>query len=212
MQDISLKRQKEIMLEFHLMGRGIVDKKVLKAMMEVPREKFVPQKYRRFSYRDIPLLIGFGQTISQPYTVAYSLQSLNPKEDDIVLDIGTGSGYQAAVLSRMCRRVVSIERIPELAERAKETLKRLEYTNIEVVVGNGVLGYPRYAPYDGIVCAAATEVLPIKWEEQIRDGGSIVYPKNAGVVQKLIRVTKKDSVFTEEILGNFSFVPLIDKE
>jgi len=211
MQDISLERQKEIMLELHLRGRDIVDKNILRAMIEVPREEFIPERYQRFTYRDIPLLIGYGQTISQPYTVAYSLQSLNPKENDIVLDIGTGSGYQAAVLSRICRRVVSIERIPELAQRARRTLEWLEYTNVEVVVGNGVLGYPKYAPYDGMVCAAATEIFPTKWGEQLRDGGTIIYPKNAGVVQKLIRVTKKDDMFTEEMLGNFSFVPLVDQ-
>ena len=212
MQYISLEKQKEIMLELHLRGRDIVDKKILRAMVEVPREEFIPERYQRFTYRDIPLLIGYGQTISQPYTVAYSIQSLGPKEYDIVLDIGTGSGYQAAVLSRICRMVITIERIPELAERARKTLKRLGYTNIEVVMGNGVLGYPRYAPYDEIVCAAATEILPVKWGEQLRDGGTIIYPKNAGVSQKLMRVTKKGNIFTEEMLGNFSFVPLVDQE
>jgi protein-L-isoaspartate(D-aspartate) O-methyltransferase len=207
---MSLERQKETMLELHLKGRGITNRKILKAMIEVPREEFVPQKLRRFSYKDIPLLIGYGQTISQPFTVAYSLEALDPKGDQIVLDIGTGSGYQAALLGMLCKRVITIERIPELAERARHTIRMLGYNNIEVIVGNGILGYERYAPYDRIICAAATESLPIAWEEQIVDGGIIVFPKNAGVRQRLVRVTRNEDSFNEEILGDFSFVPLVN--
>ena len=210
MQNVSLDRQKEMMLKMHLQGRGITDKKVLKAMINVPREEFVPQNLRRFAYMDIPLLIGYGQTISQPYTVAYCLQALNLKEDYSVLDIGTGSGYQASVLGMICRKVVSIERIPQLAQEAKERIVKLGYSNIDIVVGNGVLGYELGALYDCIVCAAATESLPVHWKEQLRDGGNIVFPKNAGVVQKLIKVHRKGDIFTEEILGDFSFVPLVN--
>jgi len=208
MQSISLERQKELMLERHLQGRGIENREVLRAMIDVPREEFVPERLKKLSYKDIPLLIGYGQTISQPFTVAYSLEALNPKEDDTILDIGTGSGYQAAVLSLICKRVITIEIVPELVRSSRERLKRLGYMNVEVIEGNGYYGYEKYSPYDGIICAAATESLPEEWRKQVKDGGSIVYPKNSGVRQKLVRVTKEGNEMTEDILGDFSFVPL----
>lgn len=214
MQTISLKRQKKIMIKFHLQERGIENKRVSQAMMEVPRERFVPKRYKKFAYSDTALPIGYGQTISQPYTVALSLQSLNPLEDDTVLDIGTGSGYQAALLSRLCKKVISIERIPELAKRARSTLKELKNGNVEVIVGNAVLGYPEGAPYDGMVCAAATRDVSSQWKDQLKNGGCIVYPKDMGLYQKLVRVKKEGNSFTEEIIGDdsFVFVPLVDMD
>jgi len=202
------------MVKFHLQRRGIDNKRVLQAMMEVPREKFIPKRYKKFAYSDTALPIGYEQTISQPYTVALSLQSLNPLENDTVLDIGTGSGYQAALLSRLCKKVISMERIPELAKRARSTLKELRYGNVEVIVGNAVLGYPEGAPYDGIVCAAATQDISVQWKDQLKNGGCIVFPKNMGLYQKLVRVKKQGNLFTEKIIGDYSFVfvPLVDMD
>jgi len=214
MQIISLKKQKEIMVKFHLQRRGIDNKRVLQAMMEVPREEFVQKRYKKFAYSDTALPIGYEQTISQPYTVALSLQALNPLENDTVLDIGTGSGYQAALLSRLCKKVISVERISELAKKARNTLGGLGYDNVKVIVDNAVRGYLKGAPYDGIVCAAATQDVPSQWKDQLKDGGCIVFPKNMGLYQKLVRVKKKGDLFTEEIIGNYSFVfvPLVDMD
>ncbi|MBU1127035.1 protein-L-isoaspartate O-methyltransferase, partial [Patescibacteria group bacterium] len=143
------------MVREHLKARDIIDGRVLKAMAKIPREKFVPRNLRNYAYDDTPLSIGFGQTISQPYIVAKICQSLELRGDEKVLDVGTGSGYQAAVLAVLAEKVISIERIPELAKMAKKTISKLGYDNIKIIIGNGSKGVLKEAPFDVIVSAAA---------------------------------------------------------
>lgn len=196
------------MVEEQLRPRGISDERVLAAMGEVPREKFVPTPLLDHAYDDCPLPIGFGQTISQPYVVALACQLLELKGDEKVLDIGTGSGYAAAVLSRLAAKVISIERVSELVERARETLAGLGYDNVAVITGNGRLGYTPEAPFEAIHSAAASAEIPLAWKEQLAEGGRMVLPLQKGLFQDLTKVSKKDGEFLEESWGGVVFVPL----
>jgi protein-L-isoaspartate(D-aspartate) O-methyltransferase len=164
------------MVAEQLAGRGIHDERVLEAMGRVPREVFVDERDRRRAYRDMPLRIGFGQTISQPYMVAIICQVAELKEGQRVLDIGTGSGYQAAVLADMGATVHTVERIPELAERARTRLAEAGYDAVEVSVGDGSLGLPEHGPYDAIVVAAAAPAMPESLYDELRPGGRLVVP------------------------------------
>ena len=159
-----------------LVPHGVTDERVLKVMSEIPREQFISPRLRRHAYEDRALAIECGQTISQPLVVALMTQALAPKPDDTALEVGTGSGYQAAVLSRMCRKVITVEREPALAEHASETLRRLGFSNVEVAVADGSLGWPAEAPYDVILVAAAARGVPPALIEQIADGGRMVIP------------------------------------
>jgi protein-L-isoaspartate(D-aspartate) O-methyltransferase len=166
----------EKMVAEQLLPHGVTDERVLEAMSEIPREEFVLPRLRRHAYEDRALAIECGQTISQPLVVALMTQAIAPKPDDIALEVGAGSGYQAAVLSRLCRKVITVEREPALAEHAAATLRRLGFTNVEVGVGDGSLGWPAEAPYDVILVAAAARGVPPALIEQIVDGGRMVIP------------------------------------
>ena len=190
--------------------RGIMDAAVLRALDEVPREHFVEEALAERAYADQALPIDCGQTISQPYVVAYMTEQLGVKPTHRVLEVGTGSGYQAAVLSRLAREVVSVERYRTLAEAARERLTRLGYDNIEVFVGDGLAGVPERAPYDRIMVTAAAELVPVTLVEELTDGGVMILPlgPHAGT-QRLIKVTKSEQGLQREDLIGVRFVPLL---
>lgn len=164
------------MVDEQLRPHGVIDERVLEAMASIPREEFLPQKARRYAYEDRALAIDCGQTISQPLVVALMTQAAAPRADDIALEVGAGSGYQAAVLSRLCRKVITIELEPALAEHASATLKRLGFDNVEVAVGNGNLGWPSGAPYNLVLVAAAAQGVPQALVDELADGGRMVIP------------------------------------
>lgn len=164
------------MVAEQLRPHGVTDERVLEAMVSVPREEFLAPRMRRHAYEDRALAIECGQTISQPLVVALMIQAAGPQPDDVALEVGTGSGYAAAVLSRLCRKVITIEREPALAEHASETLRRLGFDNVEVAVGDGSLGWPAEAPYDVILVAAAARGVPHALLEQLAGGGRMVIP------------------------------------
>ena len=197
------------MVEYQIAARGIHDQGVLSAMKEVPRHLFVPPPYNKSAYEDCPLPIGNGQTISQPYIVALMTELLSLKPEDRVLEIGTGCGYQAAVLAALVRQVTTIERIPEVAVLARANLAAVSSKNVDVIVGDGTLGYPEKAPYEGIVITAATPAVPGPLIEQLAEGGRLVAPVGGRDIQELIRLRKKDGSTTEEHHGGVRFVPLI---
>ena len=204
-------KARQDMVANQLKRRGIHDPLVLAAMAEVPRESFVSTEYHRLAYKDSPLPIGYGQTISQPYIVAYMLQELklkNPAEA-VVLEVGTGLGYQAAVLSRFVKHVYTVERIPELAAQAEQNLLALGYTNITVSQGDGGYGWPKHAPFDGIVVAAAAPDVPPPLLAQLREGASLVIPVGMYGSQMLVRVTAAGDTFTRQTLVPVAFVPLV---
>lgn len=198
------------MVEHQLRARGITDTRVLAAMLSVPREEFVPVNLRPRAYVDGALPIGYGQTISQPYTVAYMCEALQLRGDERVLEIGTGSGYGAAVLSELARMVFTVERIPELAAEARSRLKRLDYDNVHVFTGDGTLGLPDEAPFDAILVTAGGDELPEMYGQQVSDGGRIVIPLgHERGSQRMVRFTRRGSQLVSEDLGAFSFVPLV---
>ena len=164
------------MVAEQLRPHGVTDERVLQAMASVPREEFLAPRMRRHAYEDRALAIDCGQTISQPLVVALMVQAAAPQPDDIALEVGTGSGYAAAVLSRQCRKVITIEREPALAERASGTLRRLGFDNVVVAVGDGSLGWPEEAPYGVILVAAAAPGVPPALIEQLAEGGRLVIP------------------------------------
>jgi protein-L-isoaspartate(D-aspartate) O-methyltransferase len=200
------------MVEQQLRGRGIQDERVLAAMGRVPRELFVPESLAHLAYEDGALPIGFGQTISQPYIVATICSLLELEGDERVLDVGTGSGYQAAVLAELAKDVVSIERVPELAERALEALRRAGYENVEVRVGDGSLGVPERAPHDGIAVAAAAPVVPPALYEQLAEGGRLVLPRGGRWGQELVLVERTSQGPVERRSVSCRFVPLVGEE
>ena len=208
----SLAHLRQRMVDQQLIPRGINDRLVLNAMREVPRHEFVPEQWQDEAYEDWPLPIGFGQTISQPLTVAFMAQALQLSGDERVLEVGTGSGYGAAVLGAIARVVHTVERIPQLAARAREKLSSLSYRNVQVHVDDGTLGLPAFAPFDGIVVTAGSGNLPPPYREQLADGGRIVIPigdRTDG--QYLMRYTLRNGKLSEENLGLFAFVPLVGK-
>jgi protein-L-isoaspartate(D-aspartate) O-methyltransferase len=202
---------RERMVREQLVARDINDPLVLKAMNEVPRHLFVPEELRDKAYRDGPLPIGQDQTISQPYIVALMTQVLNLRGGETVLEVGTGSGYQTAVLSRMAKQVFSIERHAELAGRAGAILAQLGYDNVEVVVGDGSQGLPDQAPFDAILVAAAAPDLPGPLEAQLADGGRLVMPVGGPQGQMLARVTRQGDHWHVERVTPVMFVPLVGR-
>jgi protein-L-isoaspartate(D-aspartate) O-methyltransferase len=194
------------MVERQLRGRGITDERTLAAMAEVPRHRFVPEGMRRRAYRDGALQIGEGQTISQPWIVACMAQLLDLKGDETVLEVGTGSGYGAAVLSRLCAEVITLERFESLARRAAAILAELGYENIEVRVGDGSHGAPDRAPFGGIsVTATAEEEPPPELVKQLAPGAALVCPVSRGRREHLIRLRDGQ----EEVVASVRFVPLV---
>ena len=200
------------MVETQLIPRGICDWRVIAAMSKVPREEFVAPELRDEAYKDWPLPIGCGQTISQPFTVAYMVEALRLRGGERILEVGTGSGYAAAVLSCLAKEIHSVERIPELAELARQRLSRLGYDNVRVHVANGTLGLPEDAPFDAIVVTAGADDLPKAYVDQLADKGRIVIPLgDMPTSQALCRFTLQGGRLSSENLGQFAFVPLIGK-
>ena len=202
-------RERSSMVLRQIEARGIKDPRVLKAMREVPRHLFVPPSQSRFAYEDRPLPIEKGQTISQPYMVAWMTELLHPAEDDTVLEIGTGSGYQAAVLSLLVRKVYSLERIRPLADSARERLAGLGYANVEVVPGDGSVGLPEHAPYQGIMVTAGAPRVPVPLVEQLAEGGRLVVPVGSSSLQTLTVVEKRGGKVRQTEEGSCVFVPLV---
>jgi len=207
-------REREAMVERHLRRRGIDEQHIVDAFLAVPREAFVGEEYAHLAYGDHPLPIEAGQTISQPYIVALTIQAAGIKPGDTVLEVGAGSGYAAAVISRIADKVIAIERQHDLVEVARERLARLGYDNVEIVEGDGTKGCADHAPYDAIVAAASGSHVPKAFVDQLAPGGRIVMPVGEpGWVQELIKVTKQeDGILRQENLGGVRFVPLIGEE
>ena len=206
--------EREAMVERHLKRRGIDEAPIVEAFLAVPREEFVSPEYAHLAYGDHPLPIEAGQTISQPYIVALMIQSAGIRSGDTVLEVGAGSGYAAAVISRIAGRVIAIERQHDLVEVAAERLRRLAYDNVRIVEGDGTRGCPEEAPFDAILAAASGSHVPRPLVEQLAPGGRIVMPiGDPGGVQELVKVTKQeDGILREENLGGVRFVPLIGEE
>ncbi|MGD8727676.1 MAG: protein-L-isoaspartate(D-aspartate) O-methyltransferase [Gemmatimonadales bacterium] len=194
-----------------LRRKGIRDMAVLRAFGETPRHLFVPEALRRRAYDDASLPIGHGQTISQPSTQAVYLEALDLSGRERVLEIGTGSGYQAALLSSMVEHVVSVERISELADAARDALQKAGVTNVMVTVGDGSLGWHPGAPYDAVVVAAASPSVPEPLVAQLADGGRLIVPLDRGEVQELTRITRSGEDTRTESLGEARFVPLVGR-
>jgi protein-L-isoaspartate(D-aspartate) O-methyltransferase len=203
---------RQAMVRDQIRARGLTDVRVLRAMGEVPRHVFVAPEWQAEAYSDRPLPIDEGQTISQPYIVAVMIASLALPDQARVLEVGTGSGYQAAVLSRIAAQVYSMEYFPRLAEQARALLQRLGYTNVEVITGDGSLGLPQYAPYDGIIVPAAAPRLPPALIEQLAAGGRLVIPVGGETEQDLLIVTKHGASPTIERSVPCRFVPLRGQE
>ncbi len=189
-------------------GRDITNPRVLAAMGKVPRHEFVPERIRSQAYDDNALPIGYGQTISQPYVVAFMTQQLDPKPTDRLLEIGTGSGYQAAVLAELVGEVHSIEIVEPLAQRAEADLKRLGYTNVQVRVGDGFKGWPEAAPFDAIIVTCGPEEVPEPLVEQLKDGGRMIIPLGATWQQELVLLRKHAGRLMRQSVLPVRFVPM----
>lgn len=202
------KKDRERMVRDQLAARGIKDPKVLDAMKSVPRHMFVPENMLSHAYSDEPLPIGEGQTISQPYIVAYMTEVLALQKKERVLEIGTGSGYQTAILAEIAQQVFTVELIADLSYRAQEVLKKLEYPNILYKIGDGTYGWSEEAPFDAIVVTAAPDSVPSALEEQLKIGGRMIIPVGSAI-QELIFVTRGKKKYKRKKLLPVRFVPLI---
>jgi len=207
-QDADWAKLRARMVDEQIKARGIKDERVLQAMAKVPRHEFVPEKERADAYRDGALPIGHGQTISQPYIVALMTEAARPKPEHRVLEIGTGSGYQAAVLAELVKEVYTIELVPALADEAKERLKRLGYKNVHTKTGDGYKGWPDAAPFDAVVVTCGADHVPDPLFEQLKPGGVLVIPVGKSGEQSLLAITKdaKGGKTTRD-LGPVRFVP-----
>ena len=206
--------EREAMVERQLKRRGITEQRILDAFLAVPREAFVSPGYGHLAYGDHPLPIEAGQTISQPYIVALMIEAAAIEPGDKVLEVGAGSGYAAAVISRIAGRVIGIERQHDLVEVARERLERLGYANVTIVEGDGTKGCPGEAPFDAILAAASGSHIPAPLVDQLKPGGTIVMPVGSpGWVQKLVKATRReDGTLQQSDLGGVRFVPLIGEE
>ena len=200
--------ERQRMVQQQLMTRGITDARVLAAMAKMPREEFVPPESRAASYEDGPLQIGHGQTISQPYIVAFMTEQLRPKASDRVLEIGTGSGYQAAILAGLVKDVYTIEIIEALAKDAEATLQRLGYKNVHVKVGDGYRGWPEYAPFDAITVTCAPDHVPQPLIDQLKEGGRMIIPVGGFGNQELYLLEKKNGQLQRRSVLPVRFVPM----
>ena len=206
--------EREAMVDRHLKCRGIAEKPIIDAFLAVPREEFISPDYAHLAYGDHPLPIEAGQTISQPYIVALMIQAAEIEPGDTVLEVGAGSGYAAAIISRIAAKVVAIERQHDLVEIATARLARLGFGNVAIVEGDGTKGWPDEAPYDAILAAASGSHIPRPLIEQLAPGGRLVMPVgDPGWTQELVKVTKQESgILKQESLGGVRFVPLIGEE
>jgi len=204
---VDLEQARQTLLRY--LDHEIADNRVVDAMRRVPREAFVSREQYHAAYDDRPLSIGFGQTISQPFIVALMVQALELRGDEKVLELGTGSGYEAAILAELAQKVVTVECIPELAESAKQVLDKLGYSNIEVHIAGRTLGWPEGAPYDAIIVSAGAPTVPQVLLEQLTWNGRLVIPVGSRWQQELLRVTKLRKGDNIENLGGCYFVPLI---
>ena len=198
------------MVEHQIKGRGINDKKIIDAFLKVERHKFVPKKYIPIAYEDRPLPIGEGQTISQPYIVAYMTYLLDLLKSDKVLKIGTGSGYQAAILGELCDSLFTIEVIASLGQKADILLKELGYENVKVKIGDGYKGWKEHAPYDAIIVTCAPSHIPKPLTEQLKEGGRMIIPVGEIYNQKLVLLKKIDNQLKKENVFPVLFVPMLD--
>jgi protein-L-isoaspartate(D-aspartate) O-methyltransferase len=205
--------ERKRMVEEQIKNRGIHDERIIQAMIEVPRHRFVDQGQQAFAYEDGPLPIGHGQTISQPYIVAFMIEALMPASSHRVLEIGTGSGYAAAVLSRVVAEVYSIETVRPLFETAKKRLNELKYTNVHLRSGDGTKGWPEAAPFDSILVSAGAPLVPQSLVDQLAPGGRLVIPVGGRINQSLLRITRAaDGELIQEELAMVRFVPLVGEE
>jgi protein-L-isoaspartate(D-aspartate) O-methyltransferase len=201
--------QRQRMVAQQLKPRGIKDERVLAAMAKVPREEFIPADVRAGAYEDGPLPIGYDQTISQPYIVAFMTEQLGPKPSDRVLEIGSGSGYQAAILAELVTDVYTIEIVEPLAKTAEATLQRLGYKNVHINVGDGYKGWPAEAPFDAIIVTCAPEKVPQPLVDQLKDGGRMVIPVGERFAQQLYLLEKKNGQLKESATLPVRFVPML---
>jgi len=212
-QESEYARDRDRMVLEQLVDRGIKDRRVIKAMQKVERHRFVPEEYRSVAYGDHPLPIGYEQTISQPYVVAFMTEVLQLKPTDRVLEIGTGSGYQAAILAEICDSVFTIEIVPELAHRAKNLLEQLGYKNIQVKHGDGYQGWPEKAPFDAIIVTCSPTKIPQPLKSQLKEGGRMIipvgYPETG---QELYLIRKENERLIEKAVLPVRFVPMVNSE
>ncbi|MFH0732041.1 MAG: protein-L-isoaspartate(D-aspartate) O-methyltransferase [Candidatus Omnitrophota bacterium] len=208
---IDYEQERIDMVTEQLSARGLTDKRVLDAFLKVPRHKFVPEKYISEAYQDYPISIGEGQTISQPYMVALMTQCLYIKKSDKVLEIGTGSGYQAAILAELAKEVYSIERFSILKERSEKVLQELSYTNIKLKVADGSIGWQEFAPYDAIMVTCAANFAPEPLKAQLKETGRLAIPIGGSFSQVLTIIRKQKEKFNEEEICGCAFVPLVGK-
>jgi len=196
------------MVDVQLKARGIKDQKILEAMRKVPRHAFVPENMIPYAYNDEPLPIGEGQTISQPYIVAYMTEALELRGDECVLEVGTGSGYQTAILAEIVREVFTVELVSALSNRAQENIKRLKYTNVHFKIGDGTYGWRENAPYDAVMVTAAPDKVPHFLEEQLKIGGRMIIPVGSAI-QELVLVIREKRKYKKKRLLPVRFVPLV---
>lgn len=205
--------EKDVLYTRSLTGKKKFSDKVMTAISKVPRDAFVPEHLKYLAFNNHPLPIGHGQTISQPYIVALMSELLDIKPDHVILEIGTGSGYQTAVLSLLCRQVYSMELIAALSQSAQKRLAKLHYNNIETLIGNGYAGCPEHAPYDGIIVTAAATHIPESLVSQLKPGGKLVIPVGLSSMQQQLMLLEKDLNMQTQVSSILavSFVPLIDR-
>jgi len=208
---MDFEKAREEMIRHQIKGRGIRDRRVLSAMSSIPREKFVLEKEKNSAYLDCPLSIGMGQTISQPFMVALMTQCLSLKGSETVLEVGTGSGYQAAILSKLAKMVYSIERFNLLADRAEKIFKELEIKNVKIIVGDGSKGLEEYSPYDGIIVTAGAPEIPKNLIEQLNEKGKMVIPVGNSFSQDLLLGIKEKGKLKISNYGGCVFVPLVGR-
>jgi len=209
----NLEKKRKAMVAEQIEDRGIKDKRILKAMEKIPRHNFVPEKYRPFAYIDYPIPIGEGQTISQPYIVALMTECLGLEGDEKVLEVGTGSGYQAAILSELAKEVYTIEILEPLAKKAEELLRKMDYGNAKVKCGDGYLGWEEYAPFDGIIVTCAPDHIPQPLIDQLAEGGRMVIPVGEAYFPQVLKLLeKKEGKVTVQNVVPVRFVPMTGPE